>query len=110
MNAFAVAAQMLGGLQLGAGQLAQLRAVDSRHHQRLYTLVNAPAGPPESRARPGTPRMPREPTPAERLELHAMLVRDVRALLSPEQRAWIDRRAAADDPVLPWEWEGGGLG
>jgi hypothetical protein len=114
MDAFTVAAQMLGGLELGPGQLAQLRAVNSRYYQRLFTLLRAPdtpAGPRGSHAGPDTPGEAREPTPAELAELRAMLVSDIRGLLSPEQRGrldrWTTRAPAAEDPMLAWEWEGG---
>jgi len=111
MDAFAVAARM--GMELDPGQLAQLRAVNSRHYQRLLTLVHAQdtAAAPRGSDLPATARAP---TGAERRELHALLVRDVRALVSPGQRGRLDRPAArvsgAEDPVLAWEWEGGRVG
>jgi hypothetical protein len=51
VDAFSVAAQMLGELELGPGQLAELRAIDSKYHQRLYTLLHA------SELRPGPDRI-----------------------------------------------------
>jgi hypothetical protein len=115
VDAFSVAAQMLGELELGPGQLAELRAIDSKYQQRLYTLLHASEPP----ARPGSyfeldPAVAREPTSAELMGLRVMLVSDIRSLLSPEQRDRLDRWAtrvpAAEDHVLAWEWEGGRLG
>jgi hypothetical protein len=117
MDAFTVAAQMLGGLELGSGQLAQLRAIDSKYQQRLYTLLHAsdtPARPGGSYPEPDAHPVERGPTPAELAELRAMLVSDIRGLLSPEQRGRLDRSAGrirmAEEGVLAWESEGGGLG
>ncbi|HEX8696376.1 MAG TPA: hypothetical protein VF746_28415 [Longimicrobium sp.] len=115
MDAFTVAAQMLGGLELDAGQLAQLRAIDSKYQQRLYALLHASDTPARLGgwySEPDTPGVAHEPTPAELAELRAMLETDIRSLLSPEQRGRLDRSGGwipAEDNVLAWESEGGRL-
>ena len=38
MNAYTVAAELLGGIELNAMQLAQLRAIDHEYQQRLFDL------------------------------------------------------------------------
>lgn len=84
MNAYTVAGEILGAIELGPGQVARLRAVDHEYQQRLYALLH----PPGSGGR-GTER---EPTPAERAELRAFLVSGVRALLTPGRRAGAGHR------------------
>ncbi len=117
MDAFTVAAQMLGGLELGSGQLAQLRAINSKYHQRLYSLLHAsdtPARLGGSYSEPDPHPVERELTPAELTDLHALLVSDIRGLLSPGQRTLLDRSAGrillAEDDVPARESEGGGPG
>jgi Spy/CpxP family protein refolding chaperone len=97
MNAFTVAAEMLGGLELTSGQRAQLRAINHKYFQEVYTLLH----PPGEEARgaavqtdAGVP--PTEPslTAQQTDALRAMLERDVRDLLTPDQRARLDRERA----------------
>lgn len=105
MDAFTVAAGMLGGLELGSSQLAQLRAINSKYYQRLYTLLHASDTPGRlggSYAAPDPHPVERALTPAELTDLHAMLVSDIRGMLSPGQRTLLDRpdgraRLAEDD-------------
>jgi hypothetical protein len=75
MNAFTMLGDMLANLALSPGQLAQLRALNRKYAQRVYTLLH------ESEA-----GIPRELTEAEAADLHAKLRADVLALLTPEQR------------------------
>lgn len=75
MDAYAVAGEILGDLALSPGQVAQLRAIDHEHQQRLCALVHGG----------------REPSAAERAELRALLASAVRGILTPEQRAALER-------------------
>ena len=71
MNVFQMAAELLGGRELSPGQLAQLRALDRKYAQRVYTLLHGPDDTAH------------EPTAAEAAELRAQLVADIRQLLTP---------------------------
>jgi hypothetical protein len=75
MNALTMALEMLGNIELSPGQLAQLRALDRKYAQRVYTLLH------DSEA--GTRR---ELTAAEAADLEDKLRSDVFALLTPEQQ------------------------
>jgi hypothetical protein len=92
MDAFSIAAELIPGIELTAGQLAQLRAVNHRYHTRLFELTRA-HGAVRPSVRPSVrrdaPPVPREPTAAEASELRAMLVDAVLELLTPEQRRTI---------------------
>lgn len=117
MDAFTVAAGMLGGLELGSMQLAQLRAINSKYHQRLYTLLHGSDTPGRlggSYSGPDPRPVARELTPAELADLRAMLVSDIRGMLSPGQRTLLDRvdgqARPAEDVVPAWEPKGDGPG
>ena len=73
MNALSIASELLGNLELSPGQLAQLRALDRKYAQRIYTLMH------ESEA--GT----RELSDAETADLDARLTTDILGMLTPEQ-------------------------
>jgi Spy/CpxP family protein refolding chaperone len=75
MNALTMATEMLGNVELTPGQLAQLRALDRKYAQRVYTLLHD--------SEDGTRR---ELTEAEAADLEAKLRSDVHALLTPEQQ------------------------
>lgn len=74
MDAFTVAGQLLRDRPLSPEQLAQLRAINYRHAQRLHAL------------RHSLRHSPRDPTEAEAAELRRTLEAEVRELLRPEQR------------------------
>ncbi len=80
MNAFSVASELLGDLELAPGQLAQLRAIDHKYQQRIYTLLHGGETPGPTGTR-------RELTADEAGELRASLEKDILAMLTPEQRA-----------------------
>ena len=89
MNAFEVAHELLGALPLTNGQLTQLRAIDHKYWQAVFTLLHP--GREEARSADGHAAsgfMAAAPslTPAQTADLHAMLVREVRGLATPEQR------------------------
>ena len=97
MDAFAVATELLGDLELTSGQRAQLRAINHKYWQEVYALLH-PAGEeagdaeaPEARASSAV-----EPSLTERQTagLRAMLERDIREMLTPAQLAAIERRGA----------------
>lgn len=67
MNALAEAARILGDLELSAGQLAQLRALNRKYAQKLYER--------------------REPE----ADLLALLRSDILAMLTPEQERALGR-------------------
>lgn len=75
MNAQTIASQLLDDIELSPGQLAQLRALDRKYAQRLYTLLHD-----------CDDGKSRELTEAEAADLEARLRADVLALLTPEQR------------------------
>jgi hypothetical protein len=82
MDPFTMAEQMLGDLQvLSPGQLAQLRAINSKYQQRVFTLT-----------RDGSAK--RELTEGEISELEAMVRGDILAMLTPEQTAIARKRRA----------------
>jgi hypothetical protein len=70
-----MALELLGNIEPSPGQLAQLRALDRKYAQRVYTLLH------DSEA--GTPR---ELTEAEAADLEDKLRSDVFALLTSEQQ------------------------
>lgn len=79
MNALTMASELLGDLELSPGQLAQLRALDRKYAQRVYTLLH------ESDV------TRQELTDAEGADLHARLVSDILALLTPEQQSLLQK-------------------
>ena len=89
MDAFSIAAELIPGIELTADQLAQLRAVNHRYYSRLFALSRTP-DPDAPRTEAGAPAGGRQPTAREAGELRAMLVAEVRALLTPEQRRSIE--------------------
>jgi hypothetical protein len=95
VDAFTVAAQMLGDIQLSPFQLAQLRAINRKYYQELYALLHerddvaTPIGP---RVESSTTRTERELTEKELAGLRAMLTSDVRAVLTSEQQRVVDQK------------------
>jgi hypothetical protein len=76
-GAFSVAARLLNGMTLTPGQTAQLRAIDHKYQQSLYTLLQA---------------APRAPTDAERAQLDDTAAREIMEMLTPEQRTRLARK------------------
>jgi hypothetical protein len=70
-GAFALANRILGGLTLSMGQLAQLRVIDHKYQQRLFTLLDG---------------APRAPTTAEISLLDDDAVLEIVEMLTPTQR------------------------
>lgn len=85
MNAYTVAREMLDGIDLSPMQVAQLRAIDHEHQQRLFTLLHG-AGPA------------RAATPEELAALRASLESGIRGMLTPAQLARLDERLATTAP------------
>lgn len=83
MDAFAVADELLGGIELTTGQLTQLRVLNHKYFTEVYALLH-PAGAQDAPALASA-----EPalTASQAAALRAMLERDVRAMLTPAQRA-----------------------
>lgn len=80
MDAFTMAEDMLHGIELSADQLAQLRAINHEYYTRLFALSRSgTAGDAKGAAT-------RTATPAEMEELHATMAREIREMLTPEQR------------------------
>jgi len=69
-GAFAVAARLIGDVSLTRSQWAQLRAIDRRYQQALFTLLGGAQ---------------RAPTAAELAPLDDAAARDIVAMLTPEQ-------------------------
>ena len=76
LDAFAVAAELFGDRPLTTWQLTQLRALDHRYWQEVFTMLH-----------PGGEAPRQELTAEQRAELRGMLVRAVRELATPAQRA-----------------------
>lgn len=75
-SAFAVAGRMLGDITLTASQTAQLRAIDHKYQQSLYTMLQGDSRPP---------------TNAERAQLDDCAAREIMNMLTPEQRTRVGR-------------------
>lgn len=73
-SACTVAAGLLPSIALTPSQTAQLRAIDHKYQQSLYTML---AG------------APRAPTATEQSGLDDAAARDILNMLTPEQRALI---------------------
>lgn len=76
-GAYTVAERMLGDLTLTPQQSGQLRAIDHKYQQALFTLLNDAQRPP---------------TIAETWELDEMAAGDIREMLRPEERRRIEGR------------------
>lgn len=83
MDAYTVAGEVLGPIELTPMQAAQLRAIDHEHQQRLFALLHGAEGEP------------RVATPAELAVLRASLERAVLGILTPGQRARREGNEAA---------------
>ena len=68
---------------MSPGQIAQLRALERKYAQRLYTLQHPGAESTSTL---------HEPTEAELAELRAMLEGDILGFLTPEQTRLRERR------------------
>ena len=92
MDAFTIAAELLGHIELSSGQLGQLRALDYRLLLEFERLAKSrPTRPAEG----GTAQQPGsafEPTPEEEAALRASIIPDILEMLTPEQRAAFDQR------------------
>ena len=84
MDACTVAGEMLGPIELTPMQVAQLRAIDHEHQQRLFALLHAAEGEPA-----------RVATREEIAVLRASLESAVLGILTPGQRARLKDNAAA---------------
>jgi Spy/CpxP family protein refolding chaperone len=71
-----VAKRLLASLALTPGQTAQLRAIDHKYQQSLYTMLQGDSRPP---------------TNAERAQLDDCAAREIMNMLTPEQRNRVGR-------------------
>jgi hypothetical protein len=76
MDAFSTAAEMLGTTALTPGQLAQLRALNTKHYLAVHALLRGPDGREQER----------DLTEVESAALRALLAADILEILTPEQR------------------------
>jgi uncharacterized protein YigA (DUF484 family) len=85
LDVFALVERLLPGVELTPSQLAAVRAADTKYYTELFALQD------QARAdgRPWT-----APSAAERITLRAMLVDDLRSMLTDAQRPEFERRAA----------------
>jgi hypothetical protein len=93
MDPFTMASLLLGDVQLTPGQLAQLRALNTKYFTELYAHQRRAAderGPGAAAVKPLADRPSAAPE-ADLAELHAMIARDIRDMLTEEQRAVLDR-------------------
>ena len=86
MGAFELAATLLGDLPLSSGQVAELRAIDRKYQQRLFTLLHHDAT--------GAVLPARQPTADELSRLDDMIAADILGMLTSAQR----RMLADADP------------
>lgn len=75
-SAFSLAEKLLGSLSLTPGQIAQLRAIDHKYQQSLYTMLQG---------------VSRAPTEAERSELDDRAAREIMDMLTAKQRTRLGR-------------------
>ena len=76
-GAYTVAKRLLGDLALTPQQSGQLRAIDHKYQQALFAVLHGADRPP---------------TIAETSPLDEMAAREIREMLTPEQRRVIDGR------------------
>lgn len=90
MDVFAVAAELLGEMRLTSGQLGQLRALEYR---LLLESVRDPVQSPGPEGTPaGIPDDERGAEPAPDPALRAEIEAEILEMLSPDQRAELNRR------------------
>ena len=77
MDPFTMAKLLLGDVQLTPGQAAQLRALNTKYFTELYALSRTDRPPAGQEA--------------ELVALDAMIARDIREMLTEEQRDVLDR-------------------
>ena len=88
LDVFTVLERVLPGVELTPSQLAQVRAASTKYHTELFDL--------RERAR-AAGRSWTRPSPTERAALQAMIVDDLRSMLTDEQRPEFERLARALD-------------
>jgi hypothetical protein len=81
MDVFSVATEILGETTLSPGQLAGLRAINTRFYLQVHDLLRGPDGRSEAR----------DLTEAETAALRGRLEADILEILSPAQRRALDR-------------------
>jgi hypothetical protein len=94
VDAFTVAADLLGDLQLTSGQLAELRSINHKYWHAVHALLHPPDDAAQRaavREAPAIPAAAASLTAQQVADLQAMLERDVRNLLTPEQREALGR-------------------
>jgi hypothetical protein len=84
MNPFTMAELLLGDMKLTPGQLAQLRAINTRYFTELYALQRKVGAGSATDGRSVVPE-------ADLAALDATIARDIRDMLSEDQRAVLDR-------------------
>lgn len=94
MNTYSIAAELLGDLELSPEQHAHLRAIDYRYQLELQRRLQAHAGGETVPEQPSTRNADAESgmNPEELASARARLVDDILDMLTPEQRAILDRR------------------
>lgn len=92
LDVFTVMEQLLPGVALTPSQLAQVRAASTKYHTALFDLRERTLARGDAWT---------GPTPAERSALQAMIVDDLRSMLTEEQRPAFERLAAALDRPPP---------
>ena len=96
MDPFTMAKQLLGDVELTPGQLAQLRAINTKYYTELFALEHR--APSEGRARGAAPEPKGSPaarasavTASDMATLDARIAADIRDMLTEEQRTVLDR-------------------
>ncbi len=93
MDPFAMAELLLGDTKLTPGQVAQLRAINTKYFTELYALQQKAAAErsaSETAAESLADRRPVIPE-ADQAALDAVVARDIRDMLTDDQRAVLDR-------------------
>jgi Spy/CpxP family protein refolding chaperone len=95
MDAYSIAAELLGDLELSPDQRAQLRAIDYRYQLEVQQRLHARGGRETASLPPPAADRIAESGPAQPEDdasLRAMIVAAILELLTPQQRADLDRR------------------
>lgn len=94
MNSYAIAAELLGDLELSPEQHAQLRAIDYRYQLELQWRLQTHAGRETVPEQPSSRNADAESgmSPEEFASARARLVDDILDMLTPAQRAVLNRR------------------
>ncbi len=91
MDPFTMAALLLGDMTLTPGQLAQLRAINTKYFTELSALQQKAAAARDALAEAPLADRPAAIPESDMAALDVVIARDIRDMLSEDQRAVLDR-------------------